>query len=326
MTAISPARRWRLAAPVVLAALVSPCSVGAQEGKAKSGQDARSVPVFDEQADAMADIAAALAKAKRDNQHVLLMFGANWCDWSRKLDTLFRENRDIARALLYEYELVKVDIGRRDKNMDIADGYGADVENSGIPYLTVLDAGGNVLANQETGALELDDAHDPAKVQAFLKRWQAEPLDAQAVLKSALAQAAQADKRAFLYLSAPSCPWCRRLEEFLARPDIAKTMARDFNVVKIDIERMKRGPQVAKRFRPDEKGGTPWFAVLDGKSHVLATSNGPKGNVGFPVEPQEIAHFMEVLKKTTRRIPADDLNRIEQALNDSAAKIKAAPR
>ncbi|MFQ5806738.1 MAG: thioredoxin, partial [Phycisphaerae bacterium] len=57
---------------------------------------------------------------------------------------------------------------------------------------------------------------------------------------------------------------------------------------------------------------------------VLATADGPKGNVGFPVEPHEIAHFMDVLKKTARRITADDLRKIEQALNDSAAKIKAA--
>lgn len=296
-------------------------TVCAQE-KESTSQPAQPKPAFDEQADAQADVDAALAKAKRDNQRVLLMFGANWCGWSRKLDTLFKENREIARTLLYEYEFVKVDVGRRDNNMDIAERYEADVENSGIPLLTVLDADGSVLVNQETGALEEGDHHDPAKVQDFLQTWKAEPLDARRVFEKARAQAARKDKRLLLHFGVPTCKWCRRLDDFLRRKDIAEVVARDFLPVKIDLRRMTHADEVAKRFRPVDSGN-PWFAIVDVKGQVLATSVGPKGNVGFPVEPHEIAHFMAVLKKTARHMTADDLGKIEQALKDSAASIKA---
>ena len=89
-------------------------------------------------------------------------------------------------------------------------------------------------------------------------------------------------------------------------------------------ERMTAGQEVEKRFRPAASRGRPWFAVIDAKGRALATSDGPEGNVGFPVEPGEIAHFMDVLKETARRMSADDLAKVEQALKDNAAKIKGA--
>jgi thioredoxin-related protein len=322
MTAISAPRSWRLEASVDFAALVAPDPAGAQESQPRSGQNAPPAPAFNEQADAHADLATALANAQRDNRRVLLMFGANWCGWSRKLDTLLRQHRDIARTLLCEYELVNVDIGRRDKNMDIANDYGADVANSGIPYLTVLAADGNVLTNQETGALEVDDAHDPARVQAFLKKWQAEPLDAGKVFEQARAQAAKQHKRLFLHFGVPTCKWCRRLDDFLRRKDIAEIVACDFVPVKIDLRRMTGADEVAKRFRKTDSG-SPWFAIVDGKDHVLATSDGPRGNVGFPVEPHEIAHFIDVLKKTAPRMTVAEIGKIEQTLKDNATHVKA---
>jgi len=322
MNPSSTPRTLPQAAILTLALLVlSPLAPAQQRGDRPSPRT-QPAPAFDTGADARAEIAAALVKAKRDNQRVLLMFGANWCGWSRKLDTLFKENREIARTLLYEYQLVKVDVGRRDNNMDIADRYEANVENAGIPFLSVLDADGNVLVAQETGELEQGDHHDPAKVQDFLQMWKAEPLDARKVFEQARAQAAKQHKRLLLHLGVPSCKWCRRLDDFLQRKDIADLVARDFLPVKIDLRRMTRADEVAKRFRQTDSGN-PWFAIVDVKGHVLATSVGPKGNVGFPVEPYEIAHFMDVFRKTARHMTTDDLRRIEQALEDSAARIKA---
>jgi hypothetical protein len=41
----------------------------------------------------------------------------------------------------------------------------------GLPVLVVLDADGRQLTTQSTGDLEKGNAHDPAKVLAFLKKW-----------------------------------------------------------------------------------------------------------------------------------------------------------
>jgi thiol:disulfide interchange protein len=312
-----------LAVGVALSGLPAGASAQQSPGDEPAAQVQAGKPaIYDTAADAKVQIAAALTKAKRENQRVLVMFGGNWCSWCHKLHELFRKDRTIAKALLYEYQLVLVDIGKHDKHTDVAAGYGADLKKAGVPFLTVLDADGKVLANQETGALEAGDRHDPKLVSAFLGKWRAEPLDAEKLLSAALARAGTEEKSVFLHLGAPWCGWCRRLEDFMARQEIATILAQDFIDLKIDVDRTTHGKQVAQRIRGSTKGGIPWFAILDGQGQVLATSDGPKGNVGFPVEPHEIGHFIGVLKKTARRMSAEQLGTIEKALEESAAKLK----
>lgn len=316
-----------LAVGIALLRLPADASAQQSRGDKPAAQPQAAKPaIYDTAADAKVQIAAALAKAKRENQRVLVMFGGNWCGWCHKLHELFKKDRTIAKALLYEYQLVLVDVGKFNKHMDVASGYGANLKKAGVPFLTVLDAEGKVLANQETGVLETGDRHDPKRVFAFLKKWRAEPLDAEKLLSATLARAGTEDKSVFLHLGAPWCGWCRRLDDFTARKEIAAILGQDFIDLKIDVDRMTHGKQVAQRIRGSSKGGIPWFAILDGQAKVLATSDGPKGNVGFPVQPHEISHFIGILKKTARRISTEQLDAIERALEESAAKLKGPTR
>ena len=293
----------------VLAFVASGCAQPAAKVAA-----APAAPVYDTTADAKVQIAAALTKAKQDNQRVLLMFGGNWCPWCLKLHALFKDNKDIAKTLLYEYQFVTVDIGRYDKHMDVVEGYGADLKKNGVPFLTVLDADGKVLANQETGVLEAGDHHDPAKVGAFLAKWKAEPRDARTLMANAQKLAASQQKLIFVRLGAPWCPWCRKFDDFVARPDIAAALAPDFVTLKIDMDRCANAAEVAERFRTADKGGLPWFALLGADGKALATADGPDGNVGFPAKPEEIQYFMGVLKKHAKRMSAAQFDLIEQGL------------
>ncbi|MCI0588218.1 MAG: thioredoxin family protein [Planctomycetes bacterium] len=186
---------------LLLAALIA-VPARSQEGT-PSTEEKKPAPIYDESADAKKQIEAALARAKEENKRVLLVFGANWCGWCRKLDDLFKKNPEIARVLLYEYEKVLVDVGRFDKNEALAADLGAPVRQNGIPFLTVLDAEGKPLANQETSSLEAGSAHDPAKVKTFLEKWAAPPLDAEKVLAEAVARAGKEGKRVFLRFGAP---------------------------------------------------------------------------------------------------------------------------
>lgn len=292
----------------------------AQAGDAK-GPDKPKADIYDPQADAKAQIAAAVAKAGRDNRRVLIVYGGNWCGWCHKLHALFTQNKELTRTLLYEYEVVRVDIGKFDKNMEIAGGYGADLKKAGVPFLTVLDGAGKPLANQETGSLEAGQEHDPAKVAAFLNQYKATPLDAGKQLDAALAQAKKDNKKVLLHLGAPWCGWCHRLEDFLARENIAKVMALDFVDLKLDLDRMTGAKEVAKRFRPEDKGGIPWFAILDADGKTISTSDGPGGNIGYPAKPEEIAHFVHMLKKSVRQITPAEIAMIEKELAAAAKKL-----
>ena len=69
--------------------------------------------LYDPKSDGNAQIAAALINAKAEKKNVLLMFGANWCIWCRRLDRTFASEPNIAAALKENYVLVLIDSNRR---------------------------------------------------------------------------------------------------------------------------------------------------------------------------------------------------------------------
>jgi hypothetical protein len=94
--------------------------------------------------------------------------------------------------------------------------------------------------------------------------------------------------------------------------------------LKIDMERMTHAKEVAARFCEKDAPGMPWLAVLDAEGKVVVTSDGPDGNIGCPVAPGEISHFMEMLRKGAKKLSAGDLQKIEDLLKEAAAKFKPA--
>ena len=267
-------------------------------------------PIYDVNANAEQQIADALVKAKQNNKHVLLVYGGNWCSWCYKLHDCFTENTNIKKLLQYEYELVMVDTT---SNKSIQKRFNANPDSS-YPYLTVLDAEGKVLVNQATEPLEEGKSHNPDKVYEFLAKWMPKPLNADEVYEEALALAERENKRVFLHFGAPWCGWCHRLEDFLARPEIAKVVAHDYILVKIDLERTAGAKAFDKRIRL-EGGGVPWFAIFDAKGKLLISSVGPQGNIGYPVKPSEIAHFIRMISETAQNITSEQISVIEKTLS-----------
>lgn len=186
----------------ILSLLVIVVPVTGQESEAKKPKK-QVIAVYDVEADASVDIAQALIRAQKNNKRVLIVYGGNWCGWCIKLDEFFKKDRTAGRTLRYEYEVVKVDIGRFDKNIDLVEKYGASIKKEGVPYLTVLDGTGKVVANQNTGDLEKGDQHDSAKVESFLQAKKAPPRDAEKVLSSALEQAKKDGRKILVHLGAP---------------------------------------------------------------------------------------------------------------------------
>lgn len=94
--------------------------------------------------DAATDIRAALAEAKADGKHVLIDFGADWCPDCRVLGNLM-ESETVAPFLRANFHIVHVDVGRRDKNLDVVARHHATAD-AWIPAVVVLDASENTVA------------------------------------------------------------------------------------------------------------------------------------------------------------------------------------
>ena len=227
------------------------------EDKAAAPAHAPKKPsIYDTNADARVQLTEAIARAKRQDKRVLLMFGGDWCGWCHKLHELFAANAEIRKLLSYEYELVMI-ADKAPHAQELMAECTKGQNHPGYPFLAVMDASGKLLVGQETGSLEEGDHHDPKKVKDFLAKWVVEPKDAQVVLRDALARASSDDKKVFLTFGAPWCGWCHRLEDFLARPEISSILDRDFVVLKIDTDRMTGGKEVMKKFGPTIRAGFP---------------------------------------------------------------------
>tara|TARA_R110000824_G_scaffold209_3_gene959 strand:- start:27458 stop:27952 length:495 start_codon:yes stop_codon:yes gene_type:complete len=98
---------------------------------------------FDESANAAEQVDAALARAQLSDKRVIVVMGANWCHDSRGLSGWFAEPR-FAAMLAAKYELVYVDVGEKNRNIDIAQRFGIK-SIKGTPTVLVLSPQGKLV-------------------------------------------------------------------------------------------------------------------------------------------------------------------------------------
>jgi thioredoxin 1 len=99
---------------------------------------AKRLAVYDELADANRDVMAAVKQAAAERKLVLLVFGANWCPDCRAFDEDMNA-ADLGSLLAEHYVVVKVDVGRFKKNLDVAARYGMRLRK-GIPAAVIVSA------------------------------------------------------------------------------------------------------------------------------------------------------------------------------------------
>jgi thiol:disulfide interchange protein len=125
--------------------------------------------IYNENADPHAEIRDAIATAAREHKRVILDFGGNWCGDCQVLDYYFHQQPNAA-LLTGNFILVDIDIGRMDKNVDVANKYDVPL-GKGVPALAVLDSHGRLLYSQKNGEFEKMRHMDPNSVTSFLEQW-----------------------------------------------------------------------------------------------------------------------------------------------------------
>lgn len=127
---------------------------------------------FDREQDAQADLDAALEKAAESGNNVLLVMGANWCHDSRALSGWFASPR-FKRMIADQYELVFVDVGQKDRNIDIAQSFGIETIK-GTPTVLVVSPEAQHLNSQTAPTWRNAASRSEAEVFDYFANFRAE--------------------------------------------------------------------------------------------------------------------------------------------------------
>jgi hypothetical protein len=105
----------------------------------------------------------------------------------------------------------------------------------------------------------------------------------------------------------------------MASKDVRPILEKEFVTLKLDFDRAKGAKDIEKRYI-DKEQGLPWFAFLDGDGKALVHSTGPKGNTGFPAQPEEIAHFKTMLQTVKRHLTDEQIAMLVTSLEEANRK------
>jgi thiol:disulfide interchange protein len=135
---------------------------------------------YNENQDIRADLKKAVDQAKKENKHVLLQFGGNWCPWCIRFHQMAHNAKTIDSLLKadYVYMLANVSQDKKKRDYKLFEEYGYP-NRFGYPVFVVLDRNGKELHIQDSGILEhcREKGYDTAKVVNFLKMWTIRAID-----------------------------------------------------------------------------------------------------------------------------------------------------
>lgn len=106
---------------------------------------------YDEHADANAEIKQGLSLARTANKPIFLIFGANWCPDCQALSASLQTGKK-AQQIADAFQVIKVNVGNFDKNLDITKVYGNPIQG-GIPGAVILSPDNKIIYTFKPGQL-----------------------------------------------------------------------------------------------------------------------------------------------------------------------------
>jgi thiol:disulfide interchange protein len=125
---------------------------------------------YDEHANADAAVAAAFDRAGKSHKRVLIDLGGNWCVDCVVLAN-FLQLPEMHRFMATHYEMVSVDVGRFDRNKQIAARFGFTERLKGVPTVLIATPDGKLVNGNDVFAIS--DAHTttPQSLADYLAKY-----------------------------------------------------------------------------------------------------------------------------------------------------------
>ncbi|MGD0584008.1 MAG: thioredoxin family protein [Bacteroidales bacterium] len=154
-----------------------------------------------------------------------------------------------------------------------------------------------------------------ALMVTLLAKGQIVPDSASVVLKNAYKQAATEKKNVMVVFHASWCGWCKKFEASINDSTCKDYFARSYVICELTImeskgkENLNTPGAIDIYNKNGGSGGIPYFLIYNSKGKLLADSKmkpaGAKAddkpvNIGCPASAEEVAAFVEILRKTSK--------------------------
>ncbi len=134
--------------------------------------------LYNPQADAAADIAAAIENASKENKFVLIQAGGNWCGWCIEFYRFCKADTQIDSIVKSSFVVYHLNWSKENENKPIFTKYGYP-QRFGFPVFIILNAKGERIHTQSSAYLEDGKkSYNKEKVLEFLEMWTPHALDA----------------------------------------------------------------------------------------------------------------------------------------------------
>lgn len=110
-------------------------------------------------------LADGLAKAKKEDKQLFLIFGSPGCVWCKYLDK-YHADPEVAKVVGKHFVIVKVDTVANPGGEELYKKYGSD---RGVPAWTVLDASAKVVADSGDGRENVGFPYEPHEIDHYMK-------------------------------------------------------------------------------------------------------------------------------------------------------------
>lgn len=265
-----------------------PAEAPKQEGTAGGGgRFTLPLSLYDEKADAAADIKRAREEALKDNRRVLVMWGENKCEFCAYLNELLTTDQQLKQMIESEYVWIKVDIGKFDKNIELANRYRTPLLDAGnpaegrpafgAPALTIIDAktdeaiaaqGGNAMVNKPM--MPPDRVFNRDFILNHLAAGRPTPQVANLLMAEAQSKARTQNKKVLVYFHLWASESSQAWDRFARNPEAEAILGKAFILRKIDVERHIAGQTVLRRLKGSDAASPPWATVVDAEGKPTA--------------------------------------------------------
>jgi hypothetical protein len=124
--------------------------------------------VFDYREDLAPVFEAALARSRESRKKILVEYGGDWCPGALRLAALL-DKPDVAAIIRRHFIHVRCHVGSDGRSNSALIAFPGDMD--AIPFFSLVDSEGNIVATQPTDPFELLWWYRKGKVIAFLQAW-----------------------------------------------------------------------------------------------------------------------------------------------------------